>query len=166
MMIRGVTPDEYERAGRLVVASYQALPGEHLSGGYAEELAAVARRAIEAELLVAVDGDVVGCVTLVPDASSPWAEMLGEEESGLRMLAVAPAAQGRGVGGALLGACIDRARELGRRGLFLHSTPWMHAAHHLYDGAGFVRVPERDWTPVPDVSLWAFLLDLTQSSPG
>jgi ribosomal protein S18 acetylase RimI-like enzyme len=134
-----------------------------MTDGYALELVDVGRRAVEAEVLVAVDEVVLGCVTFVPGARSPWAEQLESDESAIRMLAVDPQAQGRGVGRALLEACVGRARQLGRGGLFLHSTPWMVAAHGLYHQAGFIRVPERDWTPVPDVPLLAFRLDLGHS---
>jgi ribosomal protein S18 acetylase RimI-like enzyme len=158
--IRLIRPEEYAAAGAIVVAAYEALPGAHLSSGYAEELADVARRAAEAEVLVAIDGGVLGCATFVPDLSSPWAEQLEPREASIRMLAVAPPAQGRSVGRALLSACIDRAASLGRDAIFLHSTPWMHAAHSLYRKAGFERLPERDWTPAPEVPLWAFRLRL------
>ncbi|MHB8505403.1 MAG: GNAT family N-acetyltransferase, partial [Acidimicrobiales bacterium] len=69
-----------------------------------------------------------------------------------------PAAQGRGAGSALLDACVERARAAGRTAVFLHSTPWMTAAHRLYARAGFERVPSRDWLPVPEVPLLAFRL--------
>jgi ribosomal protein S18 acetylase RimI-like enzyme len=164
--IRAVQPDEYEASGRLVVAAYDALPGNHMSGAYAKELADVGPRAAGAEVLVAVDSELLGCVTFVPDASSPWAEMFQDDEAGIRMLAVDPAAQGRGVGQALLAACLERGRQLGRAGMFLHSTPWMTAAHRLYQGSGFQRVPERDWLPVPDVPLLAFRLDLSRGGEG
>lgn len=154
--IRPVSPAEYEAAGRLVVAAYAALPGGHSDDEYDAELAAVARRAIEAEVLVALEPELVGCVTLVPDADSPWAELLEEGEAGIRMLAVDPASWGRGIGRLLIEACIARARRLGRRAVVLHSTPWMEAAHHLYVTSGFERLPERDWLPVPDVPLLAF----------
>jgi hypothetical protein len=36
----------------------------------------------------------------------------------------------------------------------------MHAAQRLYRAAGFVRLPERDWSPVPAVTLLAFGLRL------
>ncbi|CAN5507235.1 hypothetical protein BH24ACT11_BH24ACT11_18120 [soil metagenome] len=36
----------------------------------------------------------------------------------------------------------------------------MLAAHALYAGLGFRRLPERDWRPAPGVELWAFGLDL------
>jgi GNAT superfamily N-acetyltransferase len=170
--VRPVRPSEYHRAGALVVAAYAALPGSHSSPEYDRELADVERRVTGAEVLVAVEtespgdpdetGPLLGCVTFVPDSSSPWAELLEEGESGVRMLAVDPAAQGGGVGGQLLTACIDRARALGRRALVLHSTPWMTVAHHLYERAGFVREPARDWLPVPEVPLRAYRLDLNR----
>lgn len=70
-------------------------------------------------------------------------------EAGIRMLGVDPGAHGRGVGWALVHACVEQARAEGRRGLFLSSTPVMAAAHRLYERAGFVRTPERDWDPWP-----------------
>ena len=162
MSVRPVSEAECKAAGRLVVSAYEALPGAHLSDEYATLLADVARRAVEAEVLVAIGPELLGCVTFVPGSTSPWAEGLMSDEAGVRMLAVKPASQGRGVGRALLDACIGRARQLGRAGLFLHSTPWMSAAHHLYEKTGFVRVPGRDWSPVPDVPLLAFRLELGQ----
>jgi GNAT superfamily N-acetyltransferase len=159
--VRPVQPDEYRQAGALVVAAYRALPGGHLSSGYERELRDVPRRADEAEVLVAADGGgLLGCVTFVPDAANPWAEQLQADEASIRMLAVDPAVQRQGAGRALLEASILRAQNLGRGGLFLHSTPWMEPAHRLYGRAGFVRAPERDWLPVPDVALLAFRLDL------
>jgi ribosomal protein S18 acetylase RimI-like enzyme len=61
----------------------------------------------------------------------------------------------------LLDAVLDRARALGRRAVFLHSTPVMTAAHRLYQRNGFVRVPDRDWFFDPELTLIAFRLDLT-----
>jgi ribosomal protein S18 acetylase RimI-like enzyme len=160
--VREILPDEYQRAGRLVVDAYLSVPGAHMTGGYEIELADVARRAVEASVLVAVEGtQVLGCVTYVPDHRSPWAEMIREGEASIRMLATDPDGQGRGVGSRLLAACIDRARVSGRDGMFLYSTPWMVVAHRLYQRAGFQRMPERDWLPVPDVPLWGFRLDLS-----
>ena len=76
------------------------------------------------------------------------------------MLAVAPEAQGRGVGEALVRACIDQARADGRERLLLHTTSWMPAAHRLYARLGFERDPARDWSPIPEVPLIAYKLEL------
>jgi len=163
--VRRVRADEYETAGRLVVAAYRALPGAHMSADYAAELADVERRSAQADVFVAVDGELVGCVTFVPDTSSPWAELLEEGEAGIRMLAVLPTEQGRGVGRRLLDACVSAARGLDRTALLLHTTPWMSAAQHLYERAGFERYSVRDWSPVPEVPLLAYRL-LLRTGPG
>jgi hypothetical protein len=60
-----------------------------MTGGYAAVLADVRRRAGEAEVLVAASPELLGCVTFVPD-SSPWAELLGPGQAGVRMLGVDP----------------------------------------------------------------------------
>jgi ribosomal protein S18 acetylase RimI-like enzyme len=161
MIVRPVGRDEAEAAGRVVVAAFEAVPGGHMGGGYAVELADVEGRAEVSEVLIAVNGpEVVGCVTFVPDDRSPLAEQLEDGECQIRMMAVAPSCQGRGVGQLLLEAVLDRARVLRRRAVFLHSTPVMRAAHALYERNGFVRSPERDWLPEPNLLLIAFRLDL------
>jgi ribosomal protein S18 acetylase RimI-like enzyme len=157
--VRPVLPSEYEQAGQLVVGAYRSLPGSRLSDEYAVQLADVASRAGQTEVMVALsnDGDgLIGCVTFVPDSSSPWAQLLEHGEAGVRMLAVEPRAQGHGAGRALVQACVGRARELHRTALVLHTTPWMTAAHHLYETSGFERIPERDWAPIPGGQLLAY----------
>src|SRR3954447_11028283 len=163
MKVRPVADGEYERAGEVTAAAYKALPGEHMSGGYEEQLRAVERRSKEAVVLVAeVDGAIVGAVTYVNDPTSPWGASEGMQagEGLIRMLAVDPAAQGSGAGGALVNACIERARADGKHAMVLHTTPWMTTAHRLYERRGFQRRPERDFTPVPVVPLLAYGLDL------
>lgn len=162
MVIREVREDEAGAAGEVVLAAYRALEGSPPvdENGYAEELREVARRSRQAVVLVAVEESVLGCVTYVPEETSPMAEDLRPGEAGLRMLAVAPSAQGRGVGRALVEACVERARQDGKERLFLHSGEWMRAAHRLYESLGFRRVPERDWAPAPDIPLMAYALEL------
>jgi ribosomal protein S18 acetylase RimI-like enzyme len=155
-------PGEHARLGELVVGAYRSLP-EFNEPGYEPELRDVARRAREAVVLVAVDdagGALLGCVTYVPGPESPWAELLEPGEAAIRMLAVDPAARGRGVGTALAVACIDRAREDGRAAVFLHSLAYMRAAQEIYARLGFIRRPDRDWEPVPGVRLLGFALAL------
>jgi hypothetical protein len=70
VQVRPVQPDEYELAGRIVLSAYESLSGNHMTGGYTQVLADVGRRAGEAEVLVAVGSELLGCVTFVPDGSS------------------------------------------------------------------------------------------------
>ena len=161
MVIRPPEPSELAPLGDLVLAAYEALGALEGDDEYVPELRDVARRAREAVVLAAVEdatGDLLGCVTYVPDPANPWAEHLREGEATIRMLAVAPTAQGRGVGTALVAVCLERARAEGRRAIFLHSLPIMEAAQRIYARFGFRRVPERDWV-FPDFLLMGFQLD-------
>lgn len=76
------------------------------------------------------------------------------------MLGVSSDARGRGVGRALVVACLDRARRDGARRVVLSTEPVSTTAHRLYEGLGFRREPALDWTPVPSVDLIACVLDL------
>jgi ribosomal protein S18 acetylase RimI-like enzyme len=73
------------------------------------------------------------------------------------MLAVDPAAQGRGVGAALLEWVVEASRRPGKDGIVCSSLPSMRSAHRLYARAGFTRAPERDWSPVAGVDLLSFV---------
>jgi len=165
--IRPVRPGEYAALGELTVAAYLGL-GDLELGGYADELRNVADRATRAHVLVAVSGDrLLGGVTYVAGPDLPYAEELRPGEVGIRMLAVDPAAQGLGVGRALVEAVLARARRDGARAVALHSTPVMRAAHRLYENLGFRRSPSRD-LDLPDVALLSFELDLEpgRDAPG
>ena len=73
------------------------------------------------------------------------------------MLAVDPAARGRGVGSALTRRALDESLRRGRTGaLVCSSLPAMRGAHRIYRQLGFTRVPQRDWSPSPGVELLAF----------
>ncbi|MGH9242860.1 MAG: GNAT family N-acetyltransferase [Acidimicrobiales bacterium] len=164
MRIRAVRPREYERVGEITVAAYAAVDGYVSEPDYEVELRDVGGRAgaRATAVLVAVDDDgtVLGGVTYVSDLTSPFVEHDIDGAAGIRMLAVDPAAQGRGVGRALTEACLARARAEGRCEVVLHSTQWMVTAHRLYERLGFVRDPDLDFAPVPDIELRAFRLRL------
>jgi ribosomal protein S18 acetylase RimI-like enzyme len=142
--VRRARPEEYERVGDLTVEAYRALPVDHLWGGYETDIRDVARRARDAEVLVALDdGRVVGAVTLVTDPNSPWLEWNEAGDAQFRLLAVDPQTRARGIGTALVRACLERAA--GRR-VLIHTTQWMESAQRLYDRLGFERTPRLDAT--------------------
>jgi ribosomal protein S18 acetylase RimI-like enzyme len=154
--IRLAASAEFPAVAELCVAAYAPfVGGDH---HYIAVLRDVARRASEAELLVAADPDdgrVLGTVTFVPDGG-PLGEIAGPRETEFRMLAVDPAARGRGVGTALLQHVLDDSRRRRCEGVVCSSLPEMRAAHRIYRRLGFRRVPARDWSPVPGVELLAF----------
>lgn len=162
VVVRDAQPEEYNRIGEITVAAYVADGFLHGDSEYAEELRDAARRAREAQLIVAVDestGEVLGSVTFCLPGS-PWAQIAGPDEAEFRMLSVEPAARGRGAGEALVEACVRRARAAGCRRLVLLTTAGMTTAHRLYERLGFRRTAERDWWPRPDFRLMAYALAL------
>jgi ribosomal protein S18 acetylase RimI-like enzyme len=164
VQIRPVRPEEYERLGAITVNAYRVLDGHVAEPAYETQLADIGARAeaTATVVLAAVDddGEVLGGATYVRDGTSPMAEHGLDGAASIRMLAVDPSAQGRGVGRALAEACIERARGDGAHEVVLHSTQWMATAHRLYERLGFRRDPSLDFTPVPNVELRAFRLAL------
>jgi ribosomal protein S18 acetylase RimI-like enzyme len=158
--IREARAAEYEAAGELCVLAYGALEGES-DVGYFDELRDVGTRAEVVPVLVAAqpDGTLLGTVTYVP-GPGPYAETDRDDDAAFRMLAVAPWAQGRGVGRALVDECIRRARADGRRGIAIYTRPSMRVAHRMYESMGFAREPGRDWEFEPGEWLWAYRLVL------
>ncbi|WP_028650942.1 GNAT family N-acetyltransferase [Nocardioides halotolerans] len=161
MHLRRARPEDYAAVAEATVSAYEPLLASAEST-YVERLRNSEARDLEAELWVAVapdDREVLGSVTICREGS-PWREIGLAGEGEFRMLAVAPHAQGRGVGEALARHVVDRFREEGAVAVVLSSTPLMAAAHRLYERLGFGRCPERDWEPMPGVELLAFRLEL------
>jgi ribosomal protein S18 acetylase RimI-like enzyme len=158
--VRPATAEDFDRVAALTVDAYEADGQLEVEVGYDRLLADVPARAAAAEVLVAeIDGAVVGAVAFVQPGSR-YAELCGPDEAEFRMLAVDPKVQRRGVGAALVRACVARAHDVGARAIVICARDFTLTAHRLYDRLGFVRTPERDWSPLPGVDLIAFRLDL------
>ena len=157
LQVRPALPAEYGAVTEITVAAY--VDGGYLpaDSAYVAELGDTLTRAAGAQIWVATDGDgrVFGSVTWCP-LGSTWREIAHDDEGEFRMLAVARAARGRGVGEALVRACLDEARAAGLGGVAISTMDKMTDAHRLYERLGFTRVPEADWSPVNGVCLLAF----------
>ncbi len=144
--VRPIRPDETAAVGRLTLAAYDA-SGRVMDGPYRRWLGDPSLREGKADaVLVAVDPDgaVLGTVTFVVAGDEEFEHSPAHGDCGFRMLAVSPEAWGRGVGAALIDACIDRARDHGCRRLLITSMEWMTRAHGMYARRGFVRRPDLD----------------------
>lgn len=158
LAVRPLLPDEHALVGDLTVEAYLA---DGLVGPeYAEVIRDVSARAGVATVLVAeVDGAPVGSVTFAL-GGTPYAERSAPGEAEIRMLGIAPHGRGTGAGTALTEECVRRAVEAGCSAVRLSTQPEMVGAHRIYERLGFLRTPERDWSPIPEVHLLTYVLTL------
>jgi ribosomal protein S18 acetylase RimI-like enzyme len=155
VIVRDARAGELAGIGELRVAAYRAGGLLSANPGYTEVLRGLGVSGTGVVLVAEDAGRIVGTVMLEPFYHfSELARSPGEAE--VRALAVAPHEQHRGAGRALVAAVIDRATVKGVHRLVLSAQPAMTAAQHLYRLAGFTRLPERDWSPVPGVLLLVF----------
>jgi ribosomal protein S18 acetylase RimI-like enzyme len=102
---------------------------------------------------------ILGTVTICPPGS-PWREVAREGEGEFRMLAVAPTSRGAGIGAGLLDLVVEHFRREGATRVVMSTLPRMQAAHRIYERAGFLRMPERDWSPAEHIDLITYGLEL------
>lgn len=152
--IREARPEEHGALGGLMVAVYSSLagfPGPRDQPAYYDMLTHIGRLAERpgARLLVAVaEGHLLGGVVHFSDMAQYGSGGTATRErnaSGFRLLAVSPAARGRGVGEALVCRCLALAREAGHGQVIIHTTAAMKVAWGLYEKLGFVRSPDLDF---------------------
>jgi ribosomal protein S18 acetylase RimI-like enzyme len=162
MQVRPLEPgDDAHGAGRIVQAAYAALDGHDVDDPYHRTIGDVAGRAAGRGVVVAVDddGSVLGCLTFVTGPGDPNYEFDDPDASSFRYFGVAPEAQGRGVGEAMVRWVVDESRRLGRQRIRMHTLVTMGSAHRLYERLGFVRDPANDADWDGTIGL-AYVLDL------
>ncbi|NYH55630.1 ribosomal protein S18 acetylase RimI-like enzyme [Nocardiopsis arvandica] len=158
MIVRRVLPDEMNAVSELRVMAYTADGLLDANPAYVEALRLLGTDG-RGEILVAADEEQRLLGTIMFEPWSPESEIArNADEAEIRAFAVAPEARGRGVGRDLVNALVERAREEGVTRLLLSTLPEMVSAQYVYRARGFERVPERDWTPMPDVNLLAYEL--------
>ncbi|HEX8246459.1 MAG TPA: GNAT family N-acetyltransferase [Longimicrobium sp.] len=153
-------PEDYAEIAAVNEAAYteyRPVLGEAVWAPMRANITAVAEAAKAAVLLAARGDDgVLGSVLYYPPGTS--LPPLPPEYASIRTLAVAPRARGRGVGAALMQACIERARAEGADRLWLYTTEMMSSAVALYERLGFVR--DAEMPPRHGQRCWSYRLDL------
>ena len=164
--VRPVRPDDYAALGTVTANVYRAAyPPIPEAEAAVREMRDVAPRVAESETtFVAVENgaqEIIGGVSFELDRARD-ANVARPGEGELRLLAVDAAVRRRGVGQALVQACLDRAAELGLERVVLNTGPEMVAAQKLYEHMGFHLEPERDWEPVPGIRLLTYVIDVVR----
>jgi GNAT superfamily N-acetyltransferase len=166
LRIRDARTDDRGAIEAVTLTAYQeyaALMPAHWEGYRQNILATLAAARPEAQIVAEEDGRIVGTVLLYPAGSvmaRPGGGSITLAWPEVRLLAVAPAARGRGVGVTLMHECMLRARQSGAAALTLHTTDVMEAAMRLYERLGFRRAPELDIQPAPDVTIKGYRVGL------
>ncbi len=153
--IQTVTLAAYQEYAPLMVELWE---------GYRQSILATLADVAPAEQIVAERGNgIVGTVLLYPAGTAltiPDGTQVTLAWPEVRLLAVAPAARGQGIGTALVRECLRRARQSGAAALTLHTTDLMQAAMQLYERMGFMRAPDLDFHPVPEVTIKGYRFNL------
>ncbi|WP_394552668.1 GNAT family N-acetyltransferase [Agromyces sp. MMS24-JH15] len=144
LVVRLVRDHEIAAVAALSLRAY-----EHdydVSPTYRASILDVGERAREHQVWVATDasdGTLLGTVA-TPGRGATISPLARAGELDFRLLAVDPAARGRGVGAALTRHAIELARLRGLERVVMNSGPQMTGAHRLYGRLGFARLPERE----------------------
>lgn len=168
--VRVADQSDFEAARVVLRAAYIEYESQFPESNWVPYLADILdleARAKDSDLLVAeMAGKLAACVSYyAPGAkmaypSPTFSEQWPDDWSAFRLLAVDPGARGHGLGRLLTDACIDRARSQGATGVGLHTTAPMAVARGMYERMGFVRAPEYDFFPQPDLVVEAYQLTL------
>lgn len=155
LSIRPAVEADLDEVGRITVDAYTAGPGAG-TPDYINTLRDARSRFDDALLYVAeIDDVVAGSVTLARPGTK-HAEMARPGELEVRYLSVEPSAWGQGIAKALMA----KAREVAEREhcvLVLDAITHNTQVHVMYTKLGFVRIPARDFSPVPNVDLLAYV---------
>ena len=165
LKIREARREDRDAARKMTLSAFQqyaaVMPPPRWQG-YRENILATLTEVKPAQQIVAEKGGaILGSVLLYPPGtafSTPDEGPLTCPE--VRLLAVAPEARGLGIGTALMKDCIRRARRFGAVCLNLHTTDMMQVAMRMYERMGFVRAPELDFHPDPNITVKAYRLEL------
>ncbi len=150
LRLRPLTPDDLPVLTRLERELFG--PGAWSTAMLTEELTGPDRWYV-----AAVERSPLGAATVVGYAGL-WFD---GDDAQVMTIGVAAARQGRGVGGRLLGALVERARELGAASVLLEVRVDNEPALALYRRFGFVTLGRRRGYYQPEnADAWTMRLDL------
>ena len=155
VVVRPAVEDDLDEVGRITVDAYTEGPGAG-TREYVERLRDARTRLDDAALFVAeLDGRIIGSITLARPGTV-HSEIAHGNELEVRYLSVDPPMWGHGAAKALMAKAREVAADEHRvlvLDVIVHNTK----AHDMYTKLGFIRVPKRDFYPIPNVDLKAYV---------
>lgn len=143
--------NEKDAVGRLLVESYSQYQDSYQELqdwlNYAADLEASVHNPLVDRFLVAKEGEeVLGTLQLFSNSKTAYNKPELEISSPIiRMLAVNPAARGKGIAQGLIKESIRYAREIGADHIYLHTSDKMAKAIRLYEWFGFKRDTSKEF---------------------
>jgi GNAT superfamily N-acetyltransferase len=165
MQIRAATASDRDAIRAVTLAAYgeyaNLMPPQMWAQYRQNILATLADIGTAEQIVAEQESAILGTVLLYPPVAAAYANVAAPPAwPEVRLLAVAPAARGQGIGQALMQECMRRARQSGATTLGLHTMDVMQSAMRLYTHMGFQRAPERDFHPAAGVVVKGFALPL------
>jgi ribosomal protein S18 acetylase RimI-like enzyme len=148
--VREARPGEHRKVAALLRAAYREHARSIPDGLYEGYLADLVRVGPGATVLVALRGREIAGTARLYVAGSASGLSIPPHWALVRAVAVHPEHRRAGHARTLMAAAAHRAAGAGAPVLALHTAPFMHAAIRLYEGLGFVRAPELDFSPDAD----------------
>lgn len=147
MHLRDFVPADAQSVDDVAVSAFEQFRDAYTDWPvFRSRIATMSALAGTGEIIVAeCGGEIVGAVAYIGPGSEK-AVFFRPEWPVMRMLVVAPAARGQGVGRALAEECLARARRDGADSFALHTSELMHVALPMYQRMGFKR-----HAPAPDI---------------
>lgn len=138
--LRDYAPADASQVDALGLAAFEAYRDAYADWpAFRALIATMSALAQTGEIIVAQsDGKIAGAVAYI-GPGKPKATMFQADWPIMRMLVVAPEAQGQGIGHALAHECIRRARRDGATVFALHTSELMRVALPMYERMGFQR---------------------------
>jgi predicted N-acetyltransferase YhbS len=164
--IRDARDGDRDAIQNVTLAAYQEYAPrmvEHWEDYRRSILATLANVAPAEQIVAEQNNRIVGAVLLYPAGTAltiPDGTRVTLTWPEVRLLAVAPDTRGQGIGAALVRECLRRARQAGATALALHTTDLMQAAMQLYERMGFIRAPDLDVHPVPELTIKGYRFNL------
>jgi GNAT superfamily N-acetyltransferase len=106
-----------------------------------------------------LDGKIAGSAFLIPHGNPyKWFE---PEWAYIRLVAVHPENEGRGIGKKLTQLCVESAKSCGESIIALHTSEFQHAARHIYESIGFKK--QKDFV-LYNKKYWIYTLQLKSNN--